>query len=202
MEQRNQFRIISAAAVLRSSGLVVVDWEADWIDRYSIVVFDSVPECRGHGDRGLVGLCGRANNRAGTPRPARRRAATTGFHSAECVLRNEQRRAVAAVFRRVVPLRLAMVANGRAELIAWSGHRRGDCVHVPDQIVELAADRHRGRSHPCQAWRNCSTTASCRLNRACRTPLLCRRPNWQLDGLAETAVWRCHRINGENRLPG
>ena len=131
-----------------------------------------------------------------------RRAATTGFHSAECVLRNEQRCAVAAVFRRAVPLRFAMVANGRAELIAWSSHRRGDCVHVPDQIVELAADRHCGRSHPCQAWRNCSTKSSCRLNRACCTPFVRRRPNWQLDGLAETAVWRCHRINGENRVPG
>src|SRR5882762_6567809 len=202
MEQRNQFRIISAAAVLRSCRLLVVDWEAHRISRYSIVVFDSVPECRGHGDRGLAGLCGRANNRAGTPRPARRRAATTGFHSAERVLRNKQRRAVAAVFRRVVPLRLEMVANGRAELIAWSGHRRGYCVHVPDQIVELAADRHCGRSHPCKAWRNCSTKSSCRINRASSTSLVRRRPNLQLDGLAETAVWRCHRINGENRVPG
>ena len=71
----------------------------------------------------------------------RRRASITGFHSSKCVLRNEQRRAVAAVFRRVVPLRFAMVANEHAELIARSAHRSGDRGYVLDQIVELAAGR-------------------------------------------------------------
>ena len=122
-------------------GPVVVDWEAHWIGRHSIVVLDSVPECRAHRDDGLVGLRDRANNCAGAPRSAYRRAAAAGFHSAECVLRNEQRCALAALFRRAVSLRFAMVANERAELFAWSAHRSGDCSHVPDQAVQLAAGR-------------------------------------------------------------
>ena len=32
------------------AGAVVVDWEADWIGRHSIVVLDSVSECRAHGE--------------------------------------------------------------------------------------------------------------------------------------------------------
>ena len=53
-----------------------------------------------------------------------------------------------------------------------------------------------------RSWRNCSTKSSCRLDRACSAHFVRRRPDWQLDGLAEIAVWRCHRINGENRVPG
>ncbi len=114
------------------AGLWWSDREADWVSRHSIVVLDSVPECRAHGDGGLVGLCGGANNCAGARRGAYRRAATGGFHSAERVLRDEQRCSLAAVFRRPVSLRFAMAANGCAELIAWCNHRRGDCVRVPD----------------------------------------------------------------------
>ena len=123
------------------AGAVVVDWEADWIGRHSIVVLDSVPECRAHGDVVWLAYIAartiapeRIDVRIGVPLLA-------GFYSAECVLRNEQRCAVAAVFRRVVPLRFAMVANGPAELFARNVTGRRDCVHVSDQTVEFAADR-------------------------------------------------------------
>src|SRR4051794_6674378 len=95
-----------------------------------------------------------------------------------------------------------MVANERTELIACSGHRRRDCVHVPDETLNPAIYRRSGHSHPCQAWRNYSTKSSCRLDRASGTGLVRRYSDLQLDGLAETAIWRCHRINGENRVLG
>jgi len=54
MEQRNQFRIISAAAVLRIGKCVVVAWEVLRIGGASIVVLDSVSECLACRNDGLA----------------------------------------------------------------------------------------------------------------------------------------------------
>src|SRR5215216_2183354 len=118
MEQRNQFPVLSTAALLRAGKCVVVDWEALWIGGASIVVLDSVSECPACGNDGLARLQNRSHDCPAADGSVRRRAAAAGFHSAKCVLRDEQRRAFAALFRRVVPLHFAMVANERAKFLA------------------------------------------------------------------------------------
>src|ERR1700755_2481520 len=107
MEQRNQLRVLSATVVLRVGECVVVDWQALWIGGASIIVLDSVPECPACRNNGLARLRNRSHHFPGAGGSVRRRAAVAGFHSAECVLRNEQRRAFTALLRRVVSLHFA-----------------------------------------------------------------------------------------------
>ena len=106
MERRNQFRVFSATTLLRVASLWWWIGKHIGVRRASIVVLDSVPECPLIAIMVWLGYL-----TARTIAPERidlriRRAATTGFHSSKCVLRNEQRCVVAAVFRRAVPLLL------------------------------------------------------------------------------------------------
>src|SRR5437762_12294270 len=150
MEQRNEFPVLSTTAVLRVGKCVVVDWQALWIGGASIVVLDSVSECPACGNDGLARLRNRSHDCPAADGSVRRRAAVAGFHPAKCVLLNEQRRALAALLRRVVPLHFAMVANERAKLFARSAHRSGGRSYVPDQAVQLAAGRSRAHSDRCK----------------------------------------------------
>ena len=91
-------------------------------------------------------------NCAGTPRPSHRRAAVTGFYSADCVLRNEQqRRAVAVVFCVLFLCVLQWLRTARAKLIAWSAYRSGGLSYVPDQAVQLAAGGSCARGNRCDS---------------------------------------------------
>src|SRR5947207_15885439 len=101
MEQRNQFPVLSTTAVLRVGKCVVVDWQALWIGGASIVVLDSVSECPACRNDGLARLRNRSHDCSGADGSVRRRAAVAGFCSSKCVLHSEQRRALAALLRRV-----------------------------------------------------------------------------------------------------
>src|SRR6266446_5801538 len=149
MEQRKQFPVLSTTAVLRVGKFVVVDWQALWIGGASIVVLDSVSECPTCRNDGFAGLRNRSHDYPGADGSVRWRAAVAGFHSSKCVLRNEQRRALAALLRRVVPLHFAMVTNEHAELFTRSTHRSRGRSDVLDQVVQLAASRNRARDDRC-----------------------------------------------------
>src|SRR5947207_6541155 len=116
MEQRNQFPVLSTTAVLRVGNFVVVDWQALWIGGASVVVLDSLSQCAAHRNDGLAGLRYRSHDCPGADGFVRWPAAAAGFHSSKCVLRNEQRRTLAALLRHAVPLPFAMVANELAKL--------------------------------------------------------------------------------------
>src|SRR5207247_9351086 len=141
MEQRNQFPVLSTTAVLRVGKCMVVDWQALWIGGASIVVLDSVSECPACRNDGLARLRNRPHDCPGADGSVRRRAAVADFHSSKCVLRNEQRRALAALLGRVVPLHFAMVANERAKHFARSAHRSGGRSYVRDETVEFVVLR-------------------------------------------------------------
>src|SRR6266436_5112729 len=198
MEQRNQLRVFSATVVLRAGKRVVVDWEADRINRDSIVVLDSVSECSDRRNDSLAGLRHCEHGCAAAGGSANRGAAASCFPSSECVLRNEQRRPVACLLRRAVPLRFAMVANECAELFVWSVHRSGDRRDLPHQDVERAAGRSRRCNYYCQSCGDYPTSTSRRAVRACRDCVVCRDSHWQLDALDKVSFRRSDRIDSQN----
>ena len=198
MEQRNQFRIISAAAVLRIGKCVVVAWEVLRIGGASIVVLDSVSECLACRNDGLA-----AYVTARTIAPERmgsghQRAAVAGFHSSECVLRNEQRRALAALLRHLVSLRFAMVANERAKLFAGSAYRCRGCSYVSDEALQLAVSRSRACGDRREIRCDQFTNTSRRADRASRTDFVRCNSGRHLDALDKISFWRSHRIDSEN----
>src|SRR5207302_446310 len=82
--------IFSAAFLLHSRQSLVVDWKAHRILGHSIFVLDSISECSADGDGGLVGLHDCTDICTDARGSAPRSAAAVGFHSSECVLRDEQ----------------------------------------------------------------------------------------------------------------
>src|SRR6266481_6518229 len=198
MEQRNQFPVLSTTAVLRVGKCVVVDWEALWLGGASIVVLDSVSECPACRNDGLARLRNRSHDCPWADGSVRRRAAVAGFHSSKCVLRNEQRRALTALLRRVVPLHFAMVANERAKLFARSAHWSGGCSYVPDQAVQLAARRSRACGDRCEIHCDHFTNTSRWDDRACRADFVRRNSGRNLDAVDKISLWRFHRIDSEN----
>src|SRR4029077_587141 len=198
MEQRNQFPVLSTTVVLRVGKCVVVDWQALWIGGASIVVLDSVSECSARRNDGLARLRNRSHNCPGADGSVGRRAAVAGFHSSKCVLRNEQRRAFAALLRRIVPLHFAMVANECAELFAGSAHRPGGRSYVPDQAVQLAARRGRACGDRCEIHCDHFTNTSLRADRACRANFVRCNSGRHLDAVDKISFWRYHRRDSEN----
>src|SRR6266478_3225041 len=201
MEQRNQLRVFSATVVLRAGKRVVVDWEADRINRYSIAVLDSVSECSDRRHDSLAGLRHWEHGCAAAGGSANRGAAASCIPSSECVLRNEQRRPVACLLRRAVPLPFAMVANECAELFVWSVHGSGDRRDLPHQDVECAGGRSRPWNCYCQSCGDHPTSTSRRADRAdraCRDCVVCRDSHWQLDALDKVSFRRADRIDRQN----
>src|SRR5439155_8727803 len=198
MERRNQFPVLSTTAVLRVGKCVVVDWQTIGIGGASIVVLDSVSECPACRNDGLAGLRNRSHDCPRADGSVRRRAAVAGFHSAKCVLRNEQRRALAALLRHAVPLHFAMVANERAKLFARSAHRSGGRSYVSDQAVQLAARRSRAWDDRCEIHGHHFTNTSRRTDRACRANFVRRNSSRHLDAVDKISFWRSHRIDSEN----
>ena len=160
MEQRNQFPIRSTAAVLRFGKYVVVDREVHWIDWASIVVLDSISQRFPRRLDGLARLRNRSRDCARATRFVHWRATPVGLHSAKCVLCNEQRCAFASLLWRLVLVYFAMAANERAKSFARSCHRSVCRSDVPNETVQLAAGRDRGRDHRCKiADDHCSNTS-------------------------------------------
>ena len=167
----------------------MVDRQACWIQRHSIVVLDSVPEYPAHRDHRLAGLRNRADNCAGADGFAYRRAAPAGFHSSECFLRNKQRCVVACVLWRAIPLRVAMVANKCAKLFTRNAYRSGDRCYMPDQAVEFATGGSRVRSDRCENHYSDFANTSRRSGPACRTDFVRRNSGQHLDAVDEISVW-------------
>src|SRR5438552_12510666 len=190
MEQRNQLRVFSATIVLRAGKRVVVDWEADRINRYSIAVLDSVSECSDRRHDSLAGLRHWEHGCAAEGGSANRGAAASCIPSSECVLRNEQRRPVVCLLRRAVPLPFAMVANECAELFVWSVHGSGDRRDLPHQDVERPGGRSRPWDCYCQSCGDYPTSSSRGGGRACGDCIVCRDSRWQLGGLGNGSVLR------------
>ena len=175
-----------------------MDRQALWIGRASIVVPDSVSECPACRNDGLARLRDRSHYCPGADGSVRRRPSVAGFHSSKCVLRNEQRRALAALLRRVVPLRFAMVANEHAKLFARNAHRSGGRSYVLDQAVQLAAGGSRACGDPCESHCDHLTNTSRRADRACRADFVRRNSGRHLDSVDKISFWRSHRIDSEN----
>src|SRR4051794_5336732 len=135
---------------------------------------------------------------AGTDGSAHRRAAVAGFHSSECVLRNEQRRALAALLRHLVSLRFAMVANERAKLFAGSAYRCRGCSYVSDEALQLAVSRSRACGDRREIRCDQFTNTSRRADRASRTDFVRCNSGRHLDALDKISFWRSHRIDSEN----
>ena len=168
------------------------------IGRHSIIVLDSVPECRPYGDRGFVGLCDRANNCAGAPRSAHRGAALVAFipQNVFYSMNNDVLSPLCFGVLFLCVLQWFGTDAPSLSLGALSGLAlAATCL---TKLSNLAARLSRARSSRCEIHRDHFPNTACRSDRPSRADFVRHDSGRHLDTVDKISFWRCDRFDGEN----